>query len=149
VWSPGCDEFATRCGWRTSTATLTSSHRTTPAAESSTTGVAHLLGIADTPLARIGRTVPMLVAHQLVLLGYDPADPDSYDADALTARPTLKHLTGVPLAAAGRVLELPLAAPGASALILTEVNPTHDPAGAQLDRYIDAVTQALAHGLLP
>ena len=63
------------------------------------TVVAHLLGIADTPLARIGRTVPMLAAHQLVLLGYDPADPDSYDADALTARPTLKHLTGAALRA--------------------------------------------------
>ncbi|MBJ7601152.1 arginase family protein [Candidatus Nephthysia bennettiae] len=161
------------------------------------TGVAHLLGIADTPLARIGRSVPMLAEHQLVLLGYDPTDPDSYDADALTGRPTLKHFTdaavsadpddvarqvvaalandnatiavhfdvdavdsrdlplanfphygtGVSLAAAGQVLETLLAAPGANALILTEVNPTHDPAGTQLDRYIETVTQALARGV--
>ncbi|MGH3804753.1 MAG: arginase family protein, partial [Pseudonocardiaceae bacterium] len=63
------------------------------------TGVAHLLGIADTPLARIGRTVPMLAEHQLVLLGYDSTDPDSYDVDALTARPALKHFTGAAVAA--------------------------------------------------
>lgn len=42
------------------------------------TGVAHLLGIADTPLAGIGRTVPMLSDHQLVLLGYDSTDSDSF-----------------------------------------------------------------------
>jgi arginase len=37
------------------------------------TGVAHFLGFADTPLARIGRLVPMLAEHQLTLLGYDRA----------------------------------------------------------------------------
>jgi arginase len=161
------------------------------------TGVAHLLGIADTPLAHIGRGVPMLGDHQLVLLGYDATDPDSFDSDALAARPTLKHFsdanvradplgvtrqtvsalaredsvlavhfdvdvvdsrdlplanfphygTGVPLGTAGQVLEGLLAAPGACALVLTEVNPTHDPAGAQLGRYVDTVTNAIAGGL--
>ena len=61
------------------------------------TGVAHLLGIADTPLTRIGRTVPMLADHQLVLLGYDPSDPDSVDPDALAARPMLRHVTDADL----------------------------------------------------
>ena len=56
------------------------------------TGVAHLLGIADTPLASIGSRTPMLREQQLVLLGYDPTDPDSYDADALAARPGLLRL---------------------------------------------------------
>lgn len=57
------------------------------------TGIAHLLGIADTPLARIGRTFPMLAEHQLVLLGYDRGDPDSYDEGALAARPALRHFS--------------------------------------------------------
>ncbi len=48
---------------------------------------------------------------------------------------------------AGQVLEVLLAAPGVSALILTEVNPTHDPGGTQLGRYIRTVTQALARSL--
>jgi arginase len=158
------------------------------------TGIAHLLGLADTPLARIGRTSPMLGDEQLVLLGYDPSDPDSFDADVLASRPSLHHFdgaavgadpvgvarravaalgspdavmavhfdvdavdsrdlplanyphygTGVPLATAGQVLELLLSSPNASALVLTEVNPTHDPAGDQLTRYVDTVTDAIA-----
>lgn len=161
------------------------------------TGVAHLLGIADTPLAAIGQTVPMLADHQIVLLGYDPTDPDSFDADALTARPHLTHFddaalradpvgvaatavgaltgastavvvhfdvdaidsrdlplanfphygTGVSLPTAGQVLENLLAAPGVSALVLTEVNPTHDPTGTHIARYTSTVTDAIARGL--
>lgn len=161
------------------------------------TGVAHLLGIADTPLAAIGRIVPTLAEHQLVLLGYDATDPDSFDRDALAARPSLTHFddatlradplvvartavaslssddaaiavhfdvdagdsrdlplanfphygTGVPLTMAGQVLETLLAAPGASALILTEINPTYDPVGNQLARYVTTVTRAIAGGL--
>ena len=57
------------------------------------TGIAHLLGIADTPLARVGRTTPMLAPDQLVLLGYDAGDPDSFDAAALAARPELRHFS--------------------------------------------------------
>jgi arginase len=63
------------------------------------TGVAHFLGIADTPLARIGRQVPMLAEHQLTLLGYDPSDPDSYDEAALVARPGLVHASDAELRA--------------------------------------------------
>jgi arginase len=140
--------------------------------------------------------MPMLAAHQLVLLGYDTTDPDSFDADALAERPSLTHFndaavradpvgvarravavlksadaaiavhfdvdavdsrdlplanvphygTGVPLATAGQVLENLLTAPGASALILTEINPTHDPTRIQLARYVNTVTQAIAIG---
>jgi arginase len=53
----------------------------------------------------------------------------------------------VPLATAGQVLEMLLAADGTSALVLTEINPTHDPTGRQLARYLDAVTQAIATAL--
>lgn len=63
------------------------------------TGVAHLLGIADTPLAAIGRIVPMLAEHQLVLLGYDATDPDSFDRDALAVRPSLTHFDDATLRA--------------------------------------------------
>jgi arginase len=161
------------------------------------TGVAHLLGIATTPLAQIGRQTPMLRDDQLILLGYDPTDADSYEPKALTARPALRHAsdaelradpigvaqaavesltrddaivavhfdvdavdsrdlplanfphygTGIPLGAAGQVLETLIAAPGLAAVVLTEVNPTHDPTGTQLDRYIETVTTAIAQGL--
>jgi arginase len=161
------------------------------------TGIAHLLGIATTPLAQIGRQAPMLRDDQLALLGYDPTDSDSYEPDALTARPALRHAsdselradpigvaraavesltsdgailavhfdvdavdsrdlplanfphygTGVPLAAAGQVLETLIAAPSLAAVVLTEVNPTHDPTGTQLDRYVETTTTAIARGL--
>ena len=157
------------------------------------TGVAHLLGIADTPLAHLGQQHPMLADHQLSLLGYDPSDPDSYDADALASRPSLVHAsyldvlqdpegsarrtleavtgdrsavvvhfdidsvdsrdlplanfphygTGVPLAVAGRCLRILAQTPRLAAVVLTELNPTHDPEGALLDRYIDTVAHAL------
>jgi len=139
----------------------------------------------------------MLAEHQLVLLGDDQGDPDSYDEKALAARPALKHFgdaavsdnpldvaqqavtaldrdgastvvhfdvdavdsrdlplanvphygTGVMLTAASAVLETLLTARSLSAVVLTEVNPTHDPGGTQLTRYIAAVTQALARSL--
>jgi hypothetical protein len=34
--------------------------------------------------------------------------------------------------------------PSFAGLILTEVNPTHDADGSQLDRYIDAIVEVLA-----
>lgn len=161
------------------------------------TGIAHLLGIANTPLARIGRQFPMLEQHQLTMLGYDPTDRDSFDAHALHQRPRLVHAsdadvradpigaaqravdaiagngasvvvhfdvdavdsrdlaladfphygTGIPLTTAGHVLQTLLNAPGLAAIVLTEVKPTHDPAGTQLDRYIDTVATAICTAL--
>ena len=161
------------------------------------TGVAHLLGIADTPLARIGQQVPMLADHQLTLLGYDATDPDSFDRAALVAHPALRHATdrqlrddpggvaraaieaiagdrariavhfdvdaidsrdlalgnfphygtGISLSAAGEVLRVLLGAPGLASLTLTEINPTYDPTGALLGRYIETVTTAIVQTL--
>ena len=39
------------------------------------------------------------------------------------------------------------AAPTLSAVVLTEVNPSYDPSGDSLDRYLEAVTGALSTGL--
>lgn len=63
------------------------------------TGAAHLLGVATTALASIGVSQPMLQAHQLVLLGYDPYDHDSFDADLIAARPELLHFSDADLRA--------------------------------------------------
>jgi arginase len=172
-------------------ADLSSPERTTSGVLDAT-GVAHLLGIADTPLAHLGPQDPPLAEHQITLLGYDPTDPDSFDADALSRRPGLVHAsdsdvradpvgcatralqaiapqgeplivhfdidsvdsrdlplanyphygTGVPLAVAGAVLRVLLAAPGLAGVVLTEVNPTHDPDGGLLARYVETVAGA-------
>jgi arginase len=160
-------------------------------------GIAHLLGHADTPLARLGGPAPMLRDDRLVMLGFDPGDPDSFDATLLGTHPALERFsdaevraapadvarraveavsasseavvlhfdvdavdsgdlplanfphygTGVSLDVATTVLAALAAAPDLAAVVLTEVNPSYDPSGEALDRYVSAVTSALVTGL--
>lgn len=160
-------------------------------------GIAHVLGLADTELARLGVTVPMLTDERLALIGYDETDPETFAGEVLRDRPALVRFadhqvradpagcagaavatlaghtsslvvhfdvdavdsrdlplanyphygTGVSLAAAGEVLGVLCAAPTLVAIVLTEVNPSYDPAGHQLARYVDTVAAAIGHGL--
>ena len=161
-------------------------------------GVAHLLGIADTDLARLDGPAPMLADDHLVLLGYDPGDPGSFNADILAAHPGVVHHayhalrqapeelaaeavrtlasrssalivhfdvdavdsgdlplgnfphygTGVSLTDATTVLQTLCSSPKLAAIVLTEVNPSYDPSGQQLDRYVDAVATAITTALV-
>jgi arginase len=160
-------------------------------------GIAHLLGLADTELARLGAGPPMLTDDRLALLGYDESDPETFAADVLRNHPGLVRFadrqvradpagcantaltalqnhtsslivhfdvdavdsrdlplanfphygTGISLGAAGEVLAVLCGAPALAAVVLTEVNPSYDPTGHQLTRYIDTVAGAVAHGL--
>jgi arginase len=160
-------------------------------------GIAHLLGLADNDLARLGPTWPMLADSRLVLYGYDETDPETHQASVLAAHPGLVRFpdravradpagtaaaalaavtagtadivvhfdvdavdsrdlplanfphygTGVPLAAAARALATFYRAPGLRAAVLTEINPSYEPSGAALARYVDAVAGALAPAL--
>jgi arginase len=160
-------------------------------------GIAHLLGLADTELARLGVDVPILTDERLALIGYDESDPETFAAGVLRERPGLVRFadhqlqadpagcaraaltalqqhtsslvvhfdvdavdsrdlplanfphygTGVPLHAAAQALSTLCAAPTLAAIALTEVNPSYDPGGHQLARYVDAVAGAIAHGL--
>jgi arginase len=160
-------------------------------------GVAHMLGLTDNQLARLGHHWPMLDPTHLVLFGYDEHDLDAYPPDALAsltalARYTYKQVSDAPVASASAALaslrestehvivhfdvdsidsrDLPLGnfphygtgvtlavardalttfyqAPVLAAAILTEVNPSYDPSGVSLSRYIDAVAGALITGL--
>jgi arginase len=160
-------------------------------------GIAHLLGLADSELARLDGKSPILDDDHLVMLGYDEGDPETFHGGVLVARPRLRHVpdhelradpagiarqavaalstvagslvvhfdvdavdsgdlplgnfphygTGVRLDAAGDVLRELCAAPTLAAVVLTEVNPTHDPAGTQIARYVETVTRALGAGL--
>jgi arginase len=155
-------------------------------------GIAHLLGIADTELARLDGPAPMLADEHLVMLGYDPGDPDSFNSGVLAAHPGVLHHpyhalrqapeqlaaqavdalarcsavvvhfdvdavdsgdlplgnfphygTGVSLTTATTVLQILCSAPRLAAIVLTEVNPSHDPSGQQLGRYVEAVATAI------
>ena len=157
-------------------------------------GVAHLLGVADTELARLDRPAPMLADERLVMLGYDPDDLGTFNAAVLAAHPAVVHHpyaalrdapeelateaieglaarcsavivhfdvdavdsgdlplgnfphygTGLTLAAAAAVLRILCSTPRLAAIVLTEINPGHDPSGQQIGRYIDAVANAIA-----
>jgi arginase len=160
-------------------------------------GIAHLLSLADTELARLGVEWPMLSNERLALIGYDETDPETFAAEVLRDRPALVRFadhqvradptgcaraavaavaqhassvvahfdvdavdsrdlplanyphygTGIPLDAAGEVLAVLSAASALAAIVLTEVNPSYDPTGHQLARYIDTVTDAISRGL--
>jgi arginase len=160
-------------------------------------GAAHLLGLADNDLARLGPHFPMLTDQRLVQFGYDETDPDSNRADLARERPGLVRFSGpevradpsgcaaralaaltvasdgvvvhfdvdsidsrdlplanfphydlgMPLAMAGEVLPGFYAVPGLRAAVFTEVNPSYEPSGGSLARYVDTVAGALAAGL--
>jgi len=73
-------------------------------------------------------------------------DVDVVDSGDLPLGNFPHYNSGVSLAAVTSALEVLLADPSCAALVLTEVNPSYDPDGGQLDRYIDAVVVALAGG---
>ncbi len=159
-------------------------------------GIAHLLGLADNPLSRLGPAWPMLTDDRLVLVGYDETDPKTYQAGVLDARPGLTRFagrqvradpagcaagalaavaaagsllvhfdvdavdgrdlplanfphygTGVPLSTAGELLTAFYRAPALRAVVLTEVNPSYEPTGATLGRYVNVVAGALSGAL--
>ena len=159
-------------------------------------GIAHLLGLADNPLSRLGPAWPMLTDDRLVLVGYDETDPETYQAGVLDARPGLTRFadrqvradpagcaagalaavaaagsllvhfdvdavdgrdlplanfphygTGVPLSTAGELLTAFYRAPALRAVVLTEVNPSYEPTGATLGRYVNVVAGALSGAL--
>ena len=160
-------------------------------------GIAHLIGEADTELARLDRPAPMLADTRLVLIGFDVGDPDAFDAGLLSRHPGLRAVsgpdvaaepvrvardavaaladadavivhfdvdvvesgdlplgnfphygTGVPLDVAAQVLRILCAAPRLAAVVLTEINPSYDPSGTQLARYVDAIAAAISAGML-
>jgi len=158
-------------------------------------GVAHLIGVADTDLARLERPAPMLADERLVLIGSDAGDLAVFDgllaqhrglrtftggqvaaavaeiareavaaqegADAVIVHFDVDAVgsgdlpladfphygTGVSLDVAAQVLQILCAAPRLAAVVLTEVNPSHDPGGTQLARYVQAVSTAISSGL--
>jgi arginase len=75
-------------------------------------------------------------------------DVDAVDSGDLPLANYPHYGTGVSLDAAAKALTVASAAPDLAAIVLTEVNPTHDPDGRQLRRYVDAVGAALVAGLL-
>ena len=157
-------------------------------------GLAHMLGLADNALARLGPQWPLLQDERVVLFGCDEGDPDSHSEAVLATRPALvripdRHVradpagtarcalatlqratdhivvhfdvdavdsrdlplanfphygTGITLDAAATALKVFLQAPELSAVVLTELNPSYEPSGQAVARYVHSVGGALA-----
>jgi arginase len=71
-------------------------------------------------------------------------DVDVVDSADLPLANYPHHGEGLTLATAVTALRELCASPAFTGLVLTEVNPTHDPSGQLLSRYIDALVAALA-----
>jgi arginase len=95
-------------------------------------------GCAAAAVAAVGQHTSSLVVH---------FDVDAVDSRDLPLANFPHYGTGIPLAAAAEALAVLCAAPTVAAIVLTEVNPSYDPAGRQLTRYVEAVTGAIVAGL--
>jgi len=71
-------------------------------------------------------------------------DVDVVDSGDLPLGNYPHYSSGVRLEDVTACLRVLLADPACAGLVLTEVNPTYDPDGSQLDRYLTALTTALA-----
>jgi arginase len=74
-------------------------------------------------------------------------DVDVVDSGDLPLGNYPHYGSGVGLAEAARSLGVLVADPACAALVLTEINPTYDADGSQLDRYLTALTTALSGAL--
>ena len=66
-------------------------------------------------------------------------DVDAVDSGDLPLANFPHYGTGVTLRQAGQALRVAAAAPELAAIVLTEINPSHDPSGHQIHRYVTTV----------
>jgi len=92
-------------------------------------------GVAHRAMADLARSSNPVVVH---------FDVDVVDSGDLPLGNFPHYGSGVTLDEVARCLHVLLADPASAGLVLTEVNPTHDPGGRQLDRYIDGLVAAMA-----
>jgi arginase len=92
-------------------------------------------GVATLARAHIAASA----AHTLVHF-----DVDAVDSADLPLANYPHHGQGVTLHAALTALQLLCAGPSFTGIVLTEVNPTHDPTGQLLQRYVTGVATAIA-----
>lgn len=93
------------------------------------------LGAAAAARAHVEASAGAIVVH---------FDVDAVDSADLPLANYPHHGKGLTFDTAMTVLRELCASPAFAGLVLTEVNPTHDPGGELLGRYVDGVTAALA-----
>ena len=108
-------------------------------------GVRYIEGpqfMADPKAAALEALAALRNASQSIVVHFDV---DVVDSGDLPLGNFPHYNSGVSLAAVTSCLRTLLAAgPTSDALVVTEVNPSYDPGGGQLNRYIDALVSAIA-----
>lgn len=98
--------------------------------------------MADPKAAASKALAALRTASQSIVVHFDV---DVVDSGDLPLGNFPHYDSGVTLTAVASCLRVLLADhPSRAALVLTEVNPSYDPGGGQLDRYIDALVTAIA-----
>jgi arginase len=97
--------------------------------------------IADPEEAALRALAAISPASGPILVHFDV---DLVDSGELPLGNFPHYGTGVSLEHAVRCLRVLCGHPACAGLVLTEVNPTHDPGGRQLRRYADAIVQVLS-----
>jgi arginase len=97
--------------------------------------------LAADPEATARRTLAALGGRDPFVVHFDV---DVVDSGDLPLGNFPHYGSGVGLADAARSLAVLVADPACAALVLTEINPSYDADGSQLDRYLAALTTALA-----
>jgi arginase len=96
------------------------------------------LGCAARALAALTPAADGIVVH---------FDVDAVDSRDLPLANYPHYGLGVPLSVAAEVLPVFYRVPDLHAAVCTEVNPSYEPAGTALARYVDAVAGSLVAGL--
>jgi arginase len=97
--------------------------------------------LAADPEATARRTLAALGGRDPFVVHFDV---DVVDSGDLPLGNFPHYGSGVQLADAAKSLGVLVADPACGALVLTEINPSYDADGSQLDRYLAALTNALA-----
>jgi arginase len=98
-------------------------------------------GLVADPEAAARKALAALAGREPMVVHFDV---DVVDSGDLPLGNFPHYNSGVRLTDVGRCLRVLLADRSCAGLVLTEVNPTYDVDGSQLDRYLSALTTALA-----
>ena len=106
----------------------------------------HYAGQERAPDAmRAAGLIERLVRAGITVTDHGKVVRDTFRVD--TGHPRARNLAATVRAAQTVADAVEFAAPALSAVVLTEVNPSYDPSGDSLDRYLEAVAGALITGL--
>jgi hypothetical protein len=94
---------------------------------------------------RAAGLIERLVRAGITVTDHGNVVRDTFRVD--TGHPRARNLAATVRAAQTVADAVEFAAPALSAVVLTEVNPSYDPSGDSLDRYVEAVAGALITGL--